>query len=209
VARLVTVDDPEALDVTAAALVDGRTVVIPTETVYGVAALPSVTDATDQLFELKARPERLALAVLVDDARQAAELGSFSPVATRLAEEFWPGPLTLVLPRRPEAFPLALGGAPDTVGVRCPDDPFVRALARRVGPVATTSANRHGRPTPSTAEAAAAALVGEVAVVVDGGPRQGVPSTVVDCTAPDLRILRAGAIDERALAIGGAGPGNG
>jgi L-threonylcarbamoyladenylate synthase len=132
-------------------------------------------------------------------------LGGFPPAAVRLAARFWPGPLTLVLPRRPEAAGLALGGEADTVGVRCPDDGFVRALARRVGPVATTSANRHGQPTPATAEEAAAALTGEVAVVVDGGPRDGVPSTVVDCTGSELRVLRRGAIDEAALATDGAG----
>jgi L-threonylcarbamoyladenylate synthase len=197
--RLLPVDDAEALDVTAAALLAGLAVVIPTETVYGVAALPSVTNATQQLFALKDRPERVALAVLVDGAGQADALGIFTPAAALLAEELWPGPLTLVLRRRSDATTLALGGAPDTVGVRNPDDEFVRALARRVGPVATTSANRHGQPTPTTAEAAAAALAGDVAVVVDGGLRDGVPSTVVDCTGSEIRVLRTGEISERAL----------
>jgi L-threonylcarbamoyladenylate synthase len=193
-ARLLSIDTADTLDVTADALVAGRVVVIPTETVYGVAALPDVTDATARLFALKARPDAVAIALLVADLTQAATVAVFSPAADRLAREFWPGPLTLVLPRRPEAAGMELGGSPDTVGVRCPDDGFVRALARGVGPIATTSANRHGEPTPSTAVAAAASLTEDVAVVVDGGPRDGVPSTVVDCTGPELRVLRAGAI---------------
>lgn len=197
--RVVSSDDPAAVDVAAEALAAGQGVVLPTDTVYGVAALPGVAEATARLFALKNRPEAVPLAVLVADPDQAGALGAFTPVARRLADRYWPGPLTLVLRRRPAALALALGGSPDTVGLRCPDHDFVRALARRVGPVATTSANRHGEPTPATAAEAAAALAGAIAIVIDGGPCAGVQSTVVDCTDRDLRVLRPGAITEEGL----------
>jgi tRNA threonylcarbamoyl adenosine modification protein (Sua5/YciO/YrdC/YwlC family) len=106
-------------------------------------------------------------------------------VAERLARAFWPGPLTIVLPR--------LDGE-GTLGVRCPDHDFIRALARRVGPLAVTSANRHGEPTPASAAAAAAALTGDVRLVIDGGACAGVASTVVDATGPEVTIVREGPI---------------
>jgi L-threonylcarbamoyladenylate synthase len=111
----------------------------------------------------------------------------------------WPGPLTLVLARAGSARALELGGDPATVGVRCPAHDLVRRLAAEVGPMATTSANRHGEPTPPTAAGAAAALADAVDVVVDGGPCAGVPSTVVDATGPKWHVLRIGAITRRAL----------
>jgi tRNA threonylcarbamoyl adenosine modification protein (Sua5/YciO/YrdC/YwlC family) len=197
--RTVAADDPTAVDQAAAALVAGATVVVPTETVYGVATLPTAPGATEALFALKDRPDTVPLGVLVADQNQAAQLAVFSPVARRLAAAYWPGPLTLVLPRRAAAAALDLGGSPATVGVRCPADDLVRAIARRVGPIATTSANRHGQPTPATAREAAAALSSDVDLVIDGGRREGLPSTVVDCTGIDLVVLRHGAISDAAL----------
>jgi tRNA threonylcarbamoyl adenosine modification protein (Sua5/YciO/YrdC/YwlC family) len=192
--RTLAADDPLAVDAAAAVLRQGGAVVIPTETVYGVAALPTVAGATGALFALKDRPEAVPLAVLVADAPQAERVGVFTTRARRLAAVHWPGPLTLVLPRRTEAATLDLGGSPTKVGVRCPDDELVRAIADRVGPIATTSANRHGQPTPATAADAAAALADEVELVIDGGRREGVPSTVVDCTGSTLKILRRGGV---------------
>jgi tRNA threonylcarbamoyl adenosine modification protein (Sua5/YciO/YrdC/YwlC family) len=196
---LLPADAPEAIDRVVDALRRGLAVVLPTETVYGVAALPSVPGATAALFALKDRPDTVPLAVLVADVDQAAEIADLDAGARRLAERFWPGPLTLVAPRRSRAAAYDLGGAPDTVGVRCPDHALVRSIAGRVGPIATTSANRHGVPTPSTAAGAVLSLAGEVAVVIDGGPCSGASSTVVDCTDPDVRILRAGPISEADL----------
>jgi len=180
--------DPAALDRAVAALRAGASVVLPTETVYGVAAMPA---HQDRLLALKGRPASVPIAVLVADAAQAevAAGAPLPPLAATLAAAFWPGPLTLVLPTATGA----------TLGVRCPDHDFVRALAAAVGPVATTSANRHGRPTPATALDAAAALAGEVAVVVDGGPLGGTPSTVVDATGADPVILREGIIGSAAI----------
>jgi L-threonylcarbamoyladenylate synthase len=181
--------DPATLDRVTAALLAGRAVVLPTDTVYGVAALPA---HEDELRRLKGRPDSVPIAVLVADVGQA-ELALGAPLpatAVRLAATFWPGPLTLVAP--------TASGA--TLGVRCPDHAFVRAVAAAVGPLATTSANRHGEPTPAEAQAAAASLVGPVAVVVDGGTLAGTASTVVDATGPAPVILREGDISSEAVA---------
>lgn len=173
----------------------GRPVVVPTDTVYGVAVDPSVPGATDRLFVLKERPADVAIAVLAADAGQAFGLAASVPPAARvLAECFWPGGLTVVVARRP-GLGFDLGGPDDaTIGVRVPDHDVVRELARRVGPLATTSANLHGRPTPETAAEVAAEFAGAVPVVLDGGRCAGAPSTVVLCTGPTVRIAREGRI---------------
>jgi L-threonylcarbamoyladenylate synthase len=182
------VDDPAAAASVVDALRSGEAVVIPTETVYGVAALP-VHQA--RLLELKGRPASVPIAVLVADREQAVAATGLAlpPQASVLAGAFWPGPLTMVLP--------TAGGS--TLGVRCPDLAFVRAVAASAGPVATTSANRHGQPTPPTADAAAASLAGPVAVVVDGGTLGGTPSTVVDLTGAEPVVLRDGPIERTAI----------
>ncbi len=183
------------LSAASAALISGGAVVVPTDTVYGVAALPSVPGATARLAALKARAASQPLAVLVADRDQAQALVE-APAddVARLMERCWPGPLTLVLRRAPAARDLALGGDPATIGLRCPDHDLVRALAAAVGPLATTSANRHGQPTPTTAAEAAASLTGPVAAVLDDGPCTGLASTVLDCTGPTWRVLRQGAL---------------
>jgi len=179
----------------AAALVAGEAVVLPTDTVYGVAALPGDRSATARLFDLKGRGGHTPLAVLCADVEQALSLADATADARvgRVADRWWPGPLTLVLPRRP-GVPLYLGEPATTVGLRVPAHPLVQALARAVGPLAVTSANRHGEPTPPTARAAAAALAGEVALVVDGGHLQGTASTVLDATTHPWRVIRQGAL---------------
>lgn len=195
--------DPRAVARAADVLRAGGAVVLPTDTVYGLAALPTVAGATDRLFALKARSEQQPLAVLVADVDQARSLVAVEDDVDvdvqRWMADLWPGPLTLVLPRSPSAVGLALGGDAGTVGVRCPAHDLVRALAAEVGPIATTSANRSGEPTPTTARAAAAALVGVVDLVVDGGPSGTVASTVVGAAGGPWRILRQGAVTEDQL----------
>lgn len=160
----------------------GGAVVLPTDTVYGLAALAG---HEDRLYELKDRPDAVPIAVLVAGPEQAAAAGRFDERSRRLVDALWPGPLTVVVER--------VDGT-GTVGLRCPDDPWLRALCEAVGPLPTTSANRHGRPTPPTAAEAAADLAGEADLVVDGGPRGGVASTVVDVTGDEPRVLREGAL---------------
>lgn len=154
----------------------GRAVIIPTDTVYGLAALP---ENVDLLFELKQRPLDKAVAILVARPGDAEQMFDPFPVTRRLMEEFWPGALTIVQ---------------DGCGVRCPDYPLVQALASEVGPIATTSANLSGQPTPHTAAEASAAFPA-VELVIDGGKLQSPPSTVVEVTEAALTILRQGAVD--------------
>ena len=177
----------------------GGVVLLPTDTVYGIAVATDVPGATARLFSLKGRDRHVPIAVLVADAAQAwtIVLPPVPDAARVLATRWWPGALTLVLPRDP-AWEVDLGGDGTTVGVRCPDHELIRALCRSVGPLATTSANRHGRPTPSTAQEAAAEL-GGVDLVVDGGHLPGTPSTVVDCTVDPVCVLREGAIPREAV----------
>src|SRR3954470_24382472 len=165
------------VDDAVAALLRGEVVVVPTDTVYGVAVAASVVGATARLFEVKARPTDVALPVLVADEEQARSIAEVPPRAAALMAAHWPGGLTIVLPRRAD-FDVDLGGTdPSTVGVRVPDHDVPRELARRVGPLVTTSANLHGRPTPSTAAEVRAEL--GVSIVIDGGTCAGAPSTVV------------------------------
>lgn len=192
----------EVADRAARVLTDGGTVVVPTDTVYGLAALPTQRGAIDKLFDLKRREPDKPLAVLVTDPIQGLTLvdsewatGSSGAAATALIDECWPGAVTLVMPRRESAFEFALGGDPHAIGVRCPASPIARAIAERVGPIATTSANVSGDPTPVTALAAAESLAGRVTVVIDAGPCSGEASTVVDATSEPFHILRQGPVD--------------
>jgi tRNA threonylcarbamoyl adenosine modification protein (Sua5/YciO/YrdC/YwlC family) len=180
------------------ALLAGRVVAVPTDTVYGLAADATVPGATDRLFAAKGRPRHVPVAVLVGDAEQAWSIvdpgwAAAGDHARRLAARYWPGSLTLVVPRAP-TWTADLGTDASTVGVRCPDHAWLRALCRQVGPLATTSANIHGGPTPQTATGVVALLGPALAVVVDGGTCSGVASTVVDATADPPVVLRQGAL---------------
>jgi tRNA threonylcarbamoyl adenosine modification protein (Sua5/YciO/YrdC/YwlC family) len=187
----------------AAALRAGLVVLIPTDTVYGLAVDPTRPGATDRLFRLKARPTDVPLPVLAADEVQAFGLAAEVPeVGRRLAERFWPGGLTLVLRRR-DGLGFDLGGTDDaTIGVRVPDDEIVRRLAREVGPLATTSANRHGQPTAATVEEVLAQLgvaADALGAVVDDGPRTGLASTVVSCVSGRVDIRREGSVASAAI----------
>lgn len=191
------VDVLDVLEVAAAALRSGSVVALPTDTVYGVAVALDVAGATSSLFDLKRRPHDVDLPVLVDSIDQAERLAQLDRRALDLADRFWPGPLTLVVPRLEELV-VDLGRSEGTVGLRCPDHDLVRALCQMVGPLATTSANLHGQPPAHTA-AEVAAQLGDDLVVIDGGECRGAPSTVVDATAPELRLLRQGAVPWESL----------
>jgi L-threonylcarbamoyladenylate synthase len=187
---------PAAMDAAAAILRAGGIVGVPTDTVYGLAADPFRAGATDRLFAVKRRPRSFELPVLVADVEQALSLtvaGAVPPAAERLMAKFWPGALTVVLPRRPD-LNADLGSDDETIGLRCPDHPVPRALCRAVGPLATTSANRHGCPPATSATELAEALGTCVEIVLDSGPCEGSPSTVVDCTGTEPHLLREGSV---------------
>lgn len=189
------VDRAEAVERIVEALGEGGVVVLPTDTVYGLAALPGDRAATDRLFALKGRAATTPLAVLCADVEQALEVADprVADAVRAVAERWWPGPLTLVVARRVGA-ELHLGEPATTVGLRVPNHDVVRALAAAVGPIAATSANRHGESTPATAAEAAAALGPGVTLVVDGGPLPSSASTVVDATVEPWAVLREGPI---------------
>jgi L-threonylcarbamoyladenylate synthase len=193
----------EALAAAEYALHHGGLVVLPTETVYGIACRPDDPRATARLFDAKARPRGLNLAVLTSTADEALTLAAPNPFAASLAA-LWPGPLTLVLPRSERAAGWALGDDPDTVGVRVPDLPFARALLFRTGPLAVTSANRSGDPPATTADELVAAFGDDVAVYLttEGAATSGLsPSTVLDLIDPPrIRLLRAGPYDRGRIA---------
>jgi L-threonylcarbamoyladenylate synthase len=194
-ARLVA-DTPHAHAEAIELLRAGGIVAVPTDTVYGIAADMALPDAIERLFAAKQRPPEKAVAVLLADAAQAGELGVVTPAAAVLAERFWPGGLTLVLPVRPEArLPRVLAGGAPTIGVRVPDHPTPRALAAVLGPLPTTSANRSGDADARDAHEILERLGESLALVLDGGPIRGGPaSTVVNCTLEWPSILREGAI---------------
>lgn len=195
---VIPVERDDALDRAARRLAGGGLVAIPTDTVYGLAADAGRPEAVERIFEAKGRPGTLALPVLVAGADQARALVMVDARADALIRRFWPGALTLVLPARAGSPRVTLGGdrVTATIGVRCPDHPVPLALCRRVGPLATTSANSHGEPTPATAEEVAAALGHRVDLVLDGGPSRGsAASTVVAVDETGIRLLRAGAVE--------------
>ena len=197
----------KAIDEAVAALQDGLLVAVPTDTVYGLAADPFHPGATERIFTAKKRPRDVELPVLVAEVAQALDLclvEALPASARRLMERCWPGALTIVVPRRP-GLSADLGSDEATVGIRRPAHPVVRQLCQRVGPLAVTSANLHGGETPATAQGVAELFGGDVAVVVDGGVCAGAPSTVVDCTGPEPRLLREGAVPwEDVLAAAGS-----
>lgn len=196
----VVVADQAGFDAAVSALNNGEVVGLPTETVYGLAVVPGIAGAVDRLFEAKGRPASVPVAVLVADAETANTLVA-EPLPRSLVTRHWPGPLTLVVRRRHD-LDWDLGGDSRTIGLRCPDHDLARRLCAAVGPIATTSANAHGRPTPPSAREVAADLAGSsVALILDGGECEGQPSTVVDLTGDVPVVLREGAVGEGDLLI--------
>jgi L-threonylcarbamoyladenylate synthase len=175
---------------------------MPTDTVYGVGVALDAPDGLPRLFAAKDRPLDKAIVLLVADIEQAATVGVFSPAARVLAERFWPGGLTLVLPQRPDAgLPAVLTGGAATIGVRVPDHDCPRALARELGPLPVTSANLSGQPAANDAAEVAAQLGDRIDLILDGGAtRGGTPSTVVVCSGEEARVLRVGAISAASVA---------
>jgi L-threonylcarbamoyladenylate synthase len=179
----------------AARLRAGELVAFPTETVYGLGADATSSDAVLKIYETKGRPRFNPLIVHVADLAMAERFVSFTPMALRLAE-FWPGPLTLVLPRRPEAglSDLVTAGL-DTVGIRIPAHPLALALIRETGrPLAAPSANRSGKLSPTTAAQVERSFDGAVPVLEGGASEAGVESTILAVEGDVVTQLRAGAL---------------
>ncbi len=191
-------DDPNAETIRQAAslLAAGELVAFPTETVYGLGANALDADAVAKIFLAKGRPSTNPVIVHIADVDSVGMVTAAWPqVAVKLAEQFWPGPLTLVLPRNPRIPDIVTAGG-ETVGVRCPDHTIARALIRAAGvPIAAPSANRSMELSPTRAEHVWQALDGRIAAILDGGPcRGGIESTVLDLSEAVPRLLRPGLI---------------
>jgi L-threonylcarbamoyladenylate synthase len=193
--------ESEAIKEAARLLCEGQLVVFPTETVYGLGANALDPHAVARIFAAKGRPADNPVIVHVASALAAQKLVSdWPPMADRLARAFWPGPLTLVLPRAAHV-PDAVSGGLASVAVRVPAHPVAQALLRASGvPIAAPSANTSGRPSPTTAQHAEADLGDQVALYLDGGPTEiGLESTVVSLLGPEPVLLRPGGIPREAL----------
>ena len=196
-------DTTEEIALAASLLRKGELVAFPTETVYGLGADARREDSVRAVFAAKGRPADNPLIVHIAEIGQLYDIAAEVPeIALRLAEVFWPGPLTMVLPKQ-DCIPAVTSGGLDTVGIRMPSHPTARALIRESGcPIAAPSANRSGKPSPTTARHVMEDMKGRIAAVLDGGQcTVGVESTVI-CfdDAETIHILRPGLISQEDLA---------
>jgi L-threonylcarbamoyladenylate synthase len=199
VAVKVLLPDPASIVRLVGFLREGRVVAFPTDTVYGLAALASHAGAVRRVFEIKGRALSQPLILMVPEVVQVSDLAEVGERERAYMDRWWPGPLTLVMRAKPHLGPPLTGSDPPSVGVRIPDHPAALALLRAVGaPLATTSANRSGLPDAMTP--LEAARLGGLAAVLDGGrARGGVPSTLLDLSGLEPRILREGSIPAEEL----------
>jgi L-threonylcarbamoyladenylate synthase len=197
--EVIRAEHPAALNHAVDILNNGGLVSFPTDTVYGLAVLPFESEIVERLYVAKGRNTERAIAVLLGEISQLAlvahELGE---VPRRLAERFWPGPLTLIVPKLSH-LPNSLTSTPG-IGVRIPDHPVALKLLKLTGPLAVTSANISGQENTNSAQEVMDQMRGRIHLIIDGGPTPGgVPSTVVDCTGPETVILREGPILQSAM----------
>jgi L-threonylcarbamoyladenylate synthase len=180
----------------------GGVVALPTDTVYVIAVALETPGGIERLFHVKQRPPEKGIVLLLDDAAQLASIGIANAASEALASALWPGGLTLIVARRPEvALPDVLTGGAATIGLRVPDHDTPRALARALGPLPTTSANRSGFPEARDANEILEQLGNGLDLILDGGAsRGGAPSTVVDVSADQPRMLRPGTIPAERIA---------
>ena len=192
--EILSAEHPAAIQHALDVLHNGGLVAFPTDTVYGLAAPADDVRSIERLYTVKGRRNTKAIAILLGDSADLEKVAMpASPLVQRLAEKFWPGPLTLILPRRP-TLPEILSPLP-TIGVRVPDHPIALALLKAAGPLAVTSANLSGGENTLTAEQVYAQLRDRIHLILDGGTTPGsIPSTVVDCTGDAPEVLRAGPI---------------
>jgi L-threonylcarbamoyladenylate synthase len=201
-ATRVTQPFPSAAGEAARVLRTGGLVAFPTETVYGLGADATSGEAVARLYAAKGRPSFNPLIAHVRDVEAARALGAFDAMAEKLAAAFWPGPLTLVIPKRPGCPVSALATAGlDTIALRVPDHEIAEAILATFGkPIVAPSANRSGRVSPTTATHVLADLRGRIDLIVDGGrTAAGIESTVVSCVGHAPTLLRPGAVAREAI----------
>lgn len=184
----------------------GEVVAVPTDTVYGFVCSPFDAGAIEEIYRLKARPKALELTLLAPSAKSIEDWIVWTPEAQHLAAAFWPGALSIIseVARPPEGMLLPLAG--HTLSVRVPALEWLLQFLARVGPVASTSANRHGEAVPPTAEAIEALMGGHGATVVRGMPGEGRASTIIDCAAKRPTLVREGPIPWDTISSVARGP---
>lgn len=192
-------DNPASIETALDLLTEGEIVAFPTDTVYGLGANAFYSPGIIKLFEAKGRDANKAIAVLIGDNGHLDLLTDFlSASARKLIERFWPGGLTIVVPKKKDLPELLSAGS--SIGIRMPDHSVALELLNKFGPLATTSANLSGKNNPHNAGDVLNQLNGRVPLILDGGRCPGgVPSTVVDCSTDEVRILRPGAISHEAI----------
>ena len=193
--------DEAQYDEAAAMIRNGGLLGIPTETVYGLGADALNEDACRRIYEAKGRPQNNPLIIHIADMSWLPRYcRDIPPAAYALARRFWPGPLTMILPKQ-DCVPLRTTGGLDTVGIRCPDHPLTLEIIRRAGvPIAAPSGNTSGRPSPTTAQHMVEDMWGKIDGIADGGPcGVGVESTIIDLTCTPPRLLRPGGLPLESL----------
>lgn len=197
--KILSASSPNSILSALEILLSGGLVAFPTDTVYGVGSLAFHQQAIESIYVAKDRPMEKAIPVLIGDNEDLSKVAEEIPIfAMKLIDRFWPGPLTVLVPKN-RTLPEAISAA-STVGVRVPDHDIARALLRLAGPLAVTSANISGQSSPTTAEEVYAQLNGRIAMILDGGETPGgIPSTLVDCTGDEIQILREGPITKAEL----------
>jgi len=189
----------KALEKSVSILNKGGLIVFPTDTVYGLAAKYDETEAVERIYQVKGRDQTKALAVLIANLDQLKNISTgISENGMKLTTLYWPGALTIILEKRDDLkVPLSND---NSIGIRIPNDPFVQQLSERIGPLATTSANRSGYPSTNKVEDVLEQIGDWVDLIVDGGESEGgIPSSVVDCRGDEIRILREGAISKEEI----------
>ncbi len=192
--KILSLDHPQAISTAKQIIQQDGLVAFPTDTIYGVAANAFSTQAIQKIYKVKERPQEKALPVLIGELSQLDTLVLFvNDHVQQIAQAFWPGALTLILPKGPNVPPNL--SPYSTIGIRMPDLAFTLRLLKQTGPLATTSANISGGPNPTTAQDVIDQLGGRLDLILDGGATPGEePSTVLDATTHELKILRQGPI---------------
>ena len=192
-------ENPASIQTALELLQEGEIIAFPTDTVYGLGANAFYSPGIIKLFEAKGRDSNKAIAVLIGDLTQLDLLtDGMNETGNKLAQKFWPGALTIVVPKKKDIPELLTAG--NSIGIRMPNHAIALELLKKFGPIAATSANLSGKNTPHDARDVYKQLNKRIPLILDGGECPGgIPSTVVDCSENEVRILRPGAISEEEI----------